>query len=105
MISPDPYFRLWRTAFTIALANQLPVPVCYSYHDLVEAANTTGNAANSVSLDKPWLSRPPGAAAADIAKTAYYQLGLKAGRYLVAKASGHPKQFVGITTWMGTDWQ
>jgi hypothetical protein len=52
VISPDPYFRLWRTAFTIALANRLPVPVCYSYHDFVDAASTTANAANSVRLSR-----------------------------------------------------
>jgi hypothetical protein len=102
VISPDPYFRYWRTAFTIALANQLPVPVCYSYHDFVVAAAATGNAANSTSLDRPFLARPAGDPA--IAATAYYQLGFKAGQFLVAKASGHPTQYVGVATWNGTAW-
>jgi hypothetical protein len=99
VISPDPYFRHWRTAFTIALADQLPVPVCYPYGEFVDAANTTGNAGNSTSLNLPHLARPSSANPTQIAATAYYQLGLKAGQYLIAKASGHPTQFVGVTTW------
>jgi hypothetical protein len=104
VISPDPYFRYWRTAFTIAVADQLAVPVCYSYHDFVVAASTTGNAANSVSLDKPHLAVPGGSTHGQIAATAYYQLGYKAGQFLLAKASGHPRQFVGVTKWDGTAW-
>jgi hypothetical protein len=103
VISPDPYFRHWRTAFTIALDDQLPVPVCYPYHEFVDAAAPTGNHGNSISLDEPALAR--GAGPTPLTDTAYYQLGLKAGQFLTAKASGHPKQFVGVTTWNGTQWQ
>jgi hypothetical protein len=104
VISPDPYFRYWRTAFVTALDDQLPVPVCYSYEDFVTAAGGTGNAANSVSLDLPFLYRQAGHTPQEIAATAYYQLGYKAGQFLIAKASGHPTQFVGVTTWNGTTW-
>jgi hypothetical protein len=104
VISPDPYFRYWRTAFVTALDNQLAVPVCYSYEDFVAAAGGTGNAAKSVSLDQPFLYRQAGTTPQQIAATAYYQLGYKAGQFLIAKASGHPTQFVGVTTWNGTTW-
>jgi hypothetical protein len=104
VISPDPYFRYWRTAFVKALDSQLAVPVCYSYEDFVDAANGTGNAANSVSLDQPYLYRQAGATPHELEATAYYQLGYKAGQFLIAKASGHPTQFVGVTTWNGTTW-
>jgi hypothetical protein len=104
VISPDPYFRHFRTAFVTALADQLPVPVCYSYEDFCTAAAGTSNTANSVSLDQPRLYREAGTRAPDIAATAYYQLGYKAGQFLIAKASGHPRQFVGVTTWNGSAW-
>jgi hypothetical protein len=99
VISPDPYFRHWRTAFTIALNDRLAVPVCYPYQEFSDAA-PTGHA--GFHFDKPRLAS---ATAAQIPETAYYQLGLKAGQFLAAKASGHPKQYVGVTTWNGTKWQ
>src|SRR5204862_5607732 len=64
VISADPYFRYWRTAFTIALANKLPVAVCYPYQDFmdaIEAQPTQPNINNSVALDLPNLNNPANA--------------------------------------------
>jgi hypothetical protein len=102
VISPSPYFRHWRSAFTKALAHVLPVPVCYPFQDFVVAAGAT-NPGNNMSLNRPFLSRPNTASAAEIANTAYYRLGLKAGTFLARKTATTPRPNVGKVQWDGTN--
>jgi hypothetical protein len=94
VISADPYFRLWRTALIIALADQLPVPVCYPFQDFIDAIDniqpSRPNRANSVALDLPPLNNP---ANANDPSTAYFQLGKQAGRFVADNSD------VQIVTW------
>ncbi len=87
VISADPYFRLWRTAFTAALGSILPVPVCYPFQDFIDAINNqpnTPNIHNSVALEQPKLNNPNDSSDAS---TAYFQLGKQTGRFLVGTAN------------------
>jgi hypothetical protein len=94
VISADPYFRLWRTAFTTALGNILPVPVCYPFQDFKDAIQPNQpNYDNSAVLDLPQLNDPNDSSNSE---TAYYKLGWQAGRYLAGTAN------VRVVTW---DWQ
>jgi hypothetical protein len=82
VISADPYFRLWRTAFTAVLGNIVPVPVCYPFKDYLDAINnqpTKPNIANSQALELPRLNN---SANNNDPNTAYFQLGRQAGRFL-----------------------
>ncbi|MFZ2138765.1 MAG: hypothetical protein WAV78_17840 [Xanthobacteraceae bacterium] len=94
VISADPYFRLWRTAFTTALGNILPVPVCYPFQDFKDATQPNQpNYDNSAVLDLPQLNDPNDSSNSE---TAYYKLGWQAGRYLAGTAN------VRVVPW---DWQ
>lgn len=87
VISADPYFRLWRTAFTKALGNILAVPVCYPFQDYIDAINAEPNQpnlGNSVALDQPKLNNSTNDSDPN---TAYYQLGKQAGRFLSGTAN------------------
>ena len=87
VISADPYFRLWRTAFTAALGSILPVPVCYPFQDFIDAINNqpnTPNIHNSVALEQPKLNNPNDSSDAS---TAYFQLGKQTGRFLAGTAN------------------
>jgi hypothetical protein len=98
VVTADPYFRLWRTAFTAALGSILAVPVCYPFHDFIDAINNqTGqpNIGNSTWLDLPKLNNPTNDADPD---TAYFKLGKQAGRFLAGTAN------VQLVTWDGTQW-
>ncbi len=101
VISADPYFRLWRTAFTKALANILAVPVCYPFQDYIDAINAepgTPNLAKSVSLDLPKLND---SANDNNQNTAYYQLGKQAGRFLSGTANVQVVKWDAATaTWL-----
>jgi hypothetical protein len=93
VVHADPYFRLWRTAFVIALADQLPVPVCYPYNDYISAVNSLHrklNINNSIALDEPPLNNPNNDSDP---LTAYFQLGKQVGRYLAGTAN------VKVVTW------
>jgi hypothetical protein len=95
VISADPYFRYWRTAFAIALAEKIPVPVCYPFQEFVDVSARTANKANSIALDKPPLnnSSDPGDQT-----TAYFQLGRQVGKFVAGTAD------VGVVTWNGSEW-
>jgi hypothetical protein len=95
VISTDPYFRLFRSALTIAVAEKLPVPVCYPFKDFLVASSKTDNAGNSFSLDKPPLNN-----ADDYGdpSTAYFQLGKQVGRFVAGTVN------VGIVGWNGSAW-
>jgi hypothetical protein len=100
VISADPYFRLWRTAFTIALAHEIPVPVCYAFQDFLDAIDAQPgkpNLANSRALDLPRLNNP---AIANDPDTAYFKLGSQAGRFISGTAD------VGVIDWdaRNTQW-
>jgi hypothetical protein len=87
VISADPYFRLWRTAFTAALGSILPVPVCYPFQDYIDAINNQPNKpniGNSKALDQPKLNNPNDSS--DVS-TAYFQLGKQTGRFLAGTAN------------------
>jgi hypothetical protein len=93
VISVDSYFIYHRTAFTIALATKLPVPVCYPFQDFVDVA--TSNKGNSIALNRPPLnnSRDP-----NDQTTAYFQLGKQVGKFFAGVTD------VGIVTWRGSEW-
>jgi hypothetical protein len=93
VISSDPYFRHWRTAFTIALAAKLPIPVCYPFQEFVDAS--AGNKDNSVALDSPPLNN---STRDSDETTAYFQLGKQVGRFIAGV------QDVGVVTWNGSEW-
>jgi hypothetical protein len=96
VISADPYFRLWRTAFTAALGNILPVPVCYPFQDFIDAINNQAgqpNINNSLALDKPKLNNAANYGDPD---TAYFRLGARAATFLATNAN------VGIVKWTGS---
>jgi hypothetical protein len=95
VISADPYFRYWRTAFAIALAEKIPVPVCYPFQEFVDVSARTANKGNSIALDKPPLnnSSDPGDQT-----TAYFQLGRQVGKFVAGTAD------VGVVTWNGSEW-
>ncbi len=101
VVSADPYFRLWRTAFTVALAAVLPVPVCYAYQDFIDAINAlpnTPNINNSRALDLPNLNNP---ANPNDPNTAYFQLGKQAGRFLAGTADMKVVKWdAGNNTWL-----
>jgi hypothetical protein len=87
VISADPYFRLWRTAFTAALGSILPVKVCYPFQDFIDAINNQPkkpNIGNSKPLDQPKLNNPNNSSDES---TAYFQLGKQAGRFLAGTAN------------------
>jgi len=95
VISADPYFRLWRTAFTAALGRILPIPVCYPFEGFIDAINNQPNKpniGNSIALDQPNLNNPTND---DDPNTAYFQLGKQAGRFLDTAAD------VKVVTWDG----
>lgn len=94
VISADPHFFYWRTAFTNALAEKLPIPVCYPFQDFVDAA--TGNKDQSIALDKPRLNN---SSDADDQTTAYFQLGKQVGKFISGIAD------VGMLTWAGSEWK
>ena len=83
----------YRTAFTIALAAKLPVPICYAFQDFVDVA--TSNKGNSIALNKPPLnnSRDP-----NDQTTAYFQLGKQVGKFFAGITD------VGVVTWRGSEW-
>jgi hypothetical protein len=73
-------------------------PVCYPFHDFIDAINNqTGqpNIGNSTWLDLPKLNNPTNDADPD---TAYFKLGKQAGRFLAGTAN------VQLVTWDGTQW-
>jgi len=91
IISGDPYFRYWRSAFTLALGTILPIPVCYPYQDYLTAITPNGpNINNSIAFDGPRLNNHANPADNE---TAYYMLGLQAARF----ASGTMN--VGVEKW------
>jgi hypothetical protein len=94
VISADPHFFYWRTAFTNAVAEKLPVPVCYPFQDFVDTA--TGNKDNSIALDNPPLNN---SSDASDQTTAYFQLGKQVGRFISGIAD------VGVLTWDGSEWK
>jgi hypothetical protein len=91
VISADPYFRLSRTALIKAIRanNTLKnIPVCYPFREFADARH-------GYSLVEPQLSLPVATSnSADIKKTAYYQLGFKAGQYLLKIGTN-----TGVVTW------
>jgi hypothetical protein len=95
VITADPYFRHFRTAFTIALAEKLPIPVCYPFQEFVDVSADTRNEDNSIAVNKPPLNN-----SSDISDqtTAYFQLGKQVGRFI----GGVSK--VGVVTWNGSQW-
>lgn len=94
VISSDPYFRYWRTAFAIAIAEKIPVPVCYPFQEFVDVSARTANKGNSIALDKPPLNN---SSDPSDQTTAYFQLGRQVGKF-VAGAD------VGVVTWNGSEW-
>jgi hypothetical protein len=94
VISADPHFFYWRTAFTNAVAEKLPVPVCYPFQDFVDAV--TGNKDKSIALDNPPLNN---SSDASDQTTAYFQLGKQVGRFISGIAD------VGMLTWDGSEWK
>jgi hypothetical protein len=87
VISADPYFRRWRTAFTTALGTIVPLPVCYPYKDYtdaIEAEPGKPNKTNSRALELPKLNNHAGAGDPN---TAYFQLGKQAGRFVGGTAN------------------
>jgi len=104
VISADPYFRRWRTAFTAAIGSKIAIPVCYPFHDFITAINNqvgTPNINNSKALDLPKLSSPN---VADQSSTAYYQLGLQAKAFLNAQTVATPKPVVKVINWIHNTW-
>jgi hypothetical protein len=95
VIASDPYFVYFRSAFAIALAAELPVPVCYPFREFVDASAKVGNKDNSIALDRPPLNNPSNDADET---TAYFQLGKQAARFLTGTAN------VGIVRWSGSAW-
>ena len=95
VISADPYFRLYRTAFVIALAEKLPIPVCYPFQDFVDACEKTANKDNSIALNKPPLNN---SSDSSDETTALFQLGKQVGRFIARTAN------VGVTRWNGSEW-
>ena len=93
VIGVDPYFMYFRTAFTIALAAKLPIPVCYPFQDFVDVA--TSNKANSIALNKPPLNN---SSDPSDQTTAYFQLGKQVGKFVAGIAD------VGVVTWNGSEW-
>lgn len=93
VIGVDPYFLYYRTAFTIALAAKLPIPVCYPFQDFVDVA--TSNKANSIALNKPPLNN---SSDPSDQTTAYFQLGKQVGKFVAGIAD------VGVVTWNGSEW-
>jgi hypothetical protein len=96
VISVDPYFRYWRTAFVIALAEKLPIPVCYPFQDFVDASDKTANKSNSIALNKPPLNN---SSDAGDQTTAYFQLGKQAGKFIAGTGD------VGVVRWNGSEWE
>ncbi len=96
VISVDPYFRHFRTAFTMALAELLPVPVCYPFQAFVDASSRTTNKHNSVALNRPPLNNSQNE---NDEAAAYFQLGKQVGRFLAGVAD------VGVVTWNGSEWK
>lgn len=101
VVSSDPFFRLFRTDFTAALA-QLGIPVCYPFKEFVEVAPAQSQ---KTCLDKPQLS-VNNVADPDLADTGYYQLGRKAGQVLnqLRLNPGNPLPKVGAVSWDGNAW-
>jgi hypothetical protein len=95
VISADPYFIYFRKAFAIALADRLPIPVCYPFREFIDACAKTLNKDKSISLNKPPLSNPDDESDET---TAYFQLGKQVGRFLTGTAN------VGVVTWDGSTW-
>jgi hypothetical protein len=94
-VSADGYFVYFRTAFTIALAEQLPIPVCYPFQEFIDASSKTSNKDKSVALNSPLLSNPND----DNDETsAYFQLGKQVAGFLTSK------QGVGVVAWSGSAW-
>jgi hypothetical protein len=93
VISADPYFRHWRTALTMAIAEKLPIPVCYPFQEFVDAS--AGNKGNNVALDSPRLSNSN---RDDDETTAYFQLGKQVGKFVSGMRD------VGVVTWNGSEW-
>jgi hypothetical protein len=95
VISADPYFIYFRAALAIALADRLPVPVCYLFREFIDASAKTHNKDKSISLNKPPLNNPNDESDES---TAYFQLGKQVGRFLTGTAN------VGVVTWDGSTW-
>jgi hypothetical protein len=93
VISADPVFRLFRTELRKAFrANNTlkAVPICYPFKEYAD------NSGHGFVLNKPQVSvHVASSTKSDIQDTGYYQLGLKAGRYL----SQGGDQDQGTATW------
>jgi hypothetical protein len=104
VIGADPYFFYWRRAFTMALAEKLPIPVCYPFQDFVDANAGTSNKRNSIALNKPHLNNSSDdsdetTAFLQLGSTAYFQLGKQVGRFIAGIAD------VGVVRWNGSEWK
>lgn len=96
VISADPYFRLYRTAFVKALAAILSVPTCYPFQDFVDISAKTPNKNNSIALNKPPLNNTSDSGDET---TAFFQLGKQVGRFIAGITN------VGVVTWNGSEWE
>jgi len=96
VIGADPYFWYYRTALVIAVAEKLPIPVCYPFYDFVDASAKTANKGNSIALNKPPLNN---ASDGSDETTAYFQLGRQVGKFINGAAE------VGVSKWTGSEWE
>jgi hypothetical protein len=104
VISSDPYFRYDGNPalLTRALADELNIPICYPFQEFKNAAPAAGKG-NSI-VYGPQLSLPSSSGPAEIAKTAYYQLGFKAGDVLKNRTASKPIPKLGYEKWVNSVW-
>jgi hypothetical protein len=103
VISSDPYFRYDGNPalLTRALADELNIPVCYPFQEFKDAAPAASKS-NSI-VYGPQLSTS-NSDQAEIAKTAYYQLGYKAGNVLKNRTASKPVPVLGYEKWVNSVW-